>query len=119
MSAEYEQRGGVIHQTGKAFAQRGTAFIPAPRMQTNQASAPGPTAGNGLRSRRSGGTVDAAGLNPAVPKGTWGFESLLRHQISGGHGCSAAGEDAPAALVARLVVRRLGLNAHQRLRHLV
>ncbi len=28
---------------------------------------------------RSGGMADAAGLNPAAPKGAWGFESLLRH----------------------------------------
>jgi hypothetical protein len=28
---------------------------------------------------RSGGMADAAGLNPAVPQGAWGFESLLRH----------------------------------------
>lgn len=33
-----------------------------------------------LSARRSGGMADAAGLNPAVPKGTWGFDSLLRHQ---------------------------------------
>ena len=34
-------------------------------------------------SRRGGGTVDAAGLKPAVPQGTWGFEPLPRHSSAG------------------------------------
>src|SRR5207244_9150770 len=56
-----------------------------------------------LLTGRSGGTADAAGLNPAALQRAWGFDSLLRHQ----HACQRRPMRNPPALRGRAEVARV------------